>query len=103
MRHCIRMAKHLPGPMIHTQVLLFHRIIFNHLNTFGRKVILVAEMVFQPNNMKSAGLCVIPMELFVIKMLIQIQSGGHSKRTLSFQSSCGSRYITLLLRLALHS
>ena len=62
------MAKHLQGPLIHSQVLIFHRIIFNLLNTFGRKVILVFEIVFQQKNMKSAGLLVITMELFVIQM-----------------------------------
>ena len=43
--HCIRMDKHLQGPLIHSQIYIFHRIIFNHLNTFGRKVILVFEIV----------------------------------------------------------
>ena len=77
------MAKHLQGPMIHSQVLIFHRIIFNHLNTFGRKVILGSEIVFQQKNMKSVGLWVITMELFVIQMHIQIlQSGAHSKRNI---------------------
>ncbi len=81
--HCIRMAKHLQSPLIHSQVLIFHRIIFNHLNTFGRKVMLVSEIVFHQKNMKSTGLWVITMELFVIQMLIQIlQSGGHSKRNI---------------------
>ena len=73
------MAKHLQGPMIHSQVLIFHRIIFNHLNTFGAKVISVSEIVFQQKNTKSAGLWVITMEVFVIQIL---QSGGHSKRNI---------------------
>ena len=72
------MAKHLQAPMIHSQVLIFHKIIFNHMNTFGRKVILVSEIVLQHKNMKSAGLWVIIMELSVIQMFIEIlQLGGH--------------------------
>ena len=56
---------------------------FNNLNTFGRKFILVSEIVLQQKNMKSAGLWVIKMELSVIQMLIQIvRSGGHSKRNI---------------------
>ena len=66
------MAKHLQGPLIHSQVFIFHRIIFNHLNTFGRKVILVSAMILQQKNMKSAGFWVITMEVSVIQMLIQI-------------------------------
>ena len=65
------MAKHLQGPMIHSLLLIFDRIIFNLLNTFGRKVIVVYERI-PVENMKSAGLWVITMELFIIKMLIQI-------------------------------
>ena len=77
------MAKRMQGALIHSQVLIFHRIMFNHLNTFGRKVVLVFEIEFQQKNMKSAGLWVITMELFVIQMLIQIlQSGGYSKRNI---------------------
>ena len=77
------MAKHLQGPMIHLQVLIFRRIIFNHLNTFDRKVILMSEIIFQQKNMNSAGLWVITMELFVIQMFIQIlRSGGYSKQNI---------------------
>ena len=61
------MAKHLQGPMIHSLLLIFDRIIFNLLNTFGRKVIVVYERI-PAENMKSAGLWVITMELFIIKM-----------------------------------
>ena len=76
------MAKHLQGPMIHSLLLIFDRIIFNLLNTFGRKVIVVYERI-PAENMKSAGLWVITMELFIIKMLIQIlQSGGQSKQNI---------------------
>ena len=75
------MAKHLQGPMIHSLLLIFDRIIFNLLNTFGRKVTIVYERI-PAENMKSAGL-VITMELFIIKMLIQIlQSGGQSKQNI---------------------
>ena len=94
------MAKHLQFPMIHSHVLIFHRILFNHLNTFGRKVILVYEIVFQQKNMKSAGLWVITMEPFRY-------SNAHSNTTvrgplitehLAFKAElCDSRYITLLL------
>ena len=45
--HWIRVAKHLQGPMIHSLLLIFDRIICNRLNTFGRKVIVVCENVFQ--------------------------------------------------------
>ena len=51
------MAKHLQGPMIHSLLLIFDRIIFNLLNTFGRKVIVVYERI-PAANMKSAGLWV---------------------------------------------
>ena len=67
--------------MIHSLLLIFDRIIF-FLNTFGRKVIVVYERI-PAENMKSAGLWVITMELFIIKMLIQIlQSGGQSKQNI---------------------
>ena len=33
--------------MIHSQLLIFDIIIFNRLNSFGRKVIVVSENVFQ--------------------------------------------------------
>ena len=95
--HCIRMARSL----IHSQVLIVHRIIFNHLNSFGRKVILVSEIVFHQNTMKSAGLWVITMELFIIQLLIQIlQSGGHSKRNiqLSKQLWLALHYLTFVAR-----
>ena len=75
------MAKHLQGLMIHSLLLIFDRIIFNLLNTFERKVIVVYERI-PAENMKSAGLWVIT-ELFIIKMLIQIlQSGGQSKQNI---------------------
>ena len=68
--------------MIHSLLLIFDRIIFNLLNTFGRKVIVVYECI-PAENMKSAGLWVITMELFIIKMLIQIfQSSGQSKQNI---------------------
>ena len=62
--------------------MIFDRIIFNLLNTFGRKVIVMYERI-PAENMKSAGFWVITMELFIIKMLIQIlQSGGQSKQNI---------------------
>ena len=48
--------QHQHGPMIHSQLFIFDRIIFKHLNSFGRKVIIVSENVFQQKNMKSEGL-----------------------------------------------
>ena len=75
------MAKHLQGPMIHSLLLIFDRIIFNLLNTFERKDVVYERIPAE--NMKSAGLWVITMELFIIKMLIQIlQSGGQSKQNI---------------------
>ena len=71
--------------MIHSLILIFDRIIFNRLNTFGRKVIVLHENVFQcrTESMKSAGLWVITMELFIIQMLIQmLQSSGQSKQNI---------------------
>ena len=44
--HWISVAKHLQGPTIHSLLLIFDIIISNHLNTFGRKVIVVYENVF---------------------------------------------------------
>ena len=59
--HWIRVAKHLQGPMIHSLLLIFDRIIFN-LNTFGRKVIVVYERI-PAENMKSIGLWVRPKKI----------------------------------------
>ena len=86
----------MQGPMIHSQLLIFDRIIINCLNTFGRKVILVYDNVFQQKNMKSARLWVITMVIFIIQMLIQIlQSGGHSKQNSRYS------YLTFVTRVTM--
>ena len=100
--HWIRVAKHLQGPIIHSLLLIFDRIIFNRLNTFGRKVIVVYEWErISAENMKSAGLWVITMELFITQMLIQIlQSSGQSKQNiqLSKQLWLALHYLNFVTR-----
>ena len=44
--------------MIHSQLLIVDRNMINHLNTFGRKVIIFSDNVFQQKKVKSAGVCV---------------------------------------------
>ena len=72
------------GPMIHSQLLIVDINMFNHLNTFGRKVIIFSENVFQQKKVKSTGVCVnYRNNNGVFQMLIQIvQSGGHSKQNI---------------------
>ena len=74
------------GPMIHSQLLIVDINMINHLNTFGRKVIIFSDNVFQQKKVKSAGLCVnYHNNNGVFQMLIHCtQSGGHSKQNIQF-------------------
>ena len=76
--------KRLQGPMIHSQLLICVRNSCNHLNTFGRKVIIFSENVFQQKKVKSAGLCVnYRNNNGVFQMFIKIvQTCGHLKQNI---------------------
>ena len=71
------------------------------MNTFGRKVILVSEIIFHQKNMKSAGLWVITMEFFVTLKLIQILRSFKTEHSafkavvtlVTLPYFCDSRYI----------